>query len=303
MARFPSSTIFGSRPSRLDLSVKSRALTPATGCISPVGHDVPKAMRLRFRAGRLECSDLEKQPQSRVRPSPGSRFRPWSAQRLPTSCSVQDDSRVPIWSACSNAMRWFGKQGMTRASSGTASRRGNTGVRRVGHEVKGCNGSAVHSKRPVHGDEGLPCVMVERVLRRLVDETVFEYGAEVGLIVWEMRTKPIVGSPHAGLRGEVDVPGPGPDHACDRQRRGDQGRANGSRAHPTRSMIGYNSLLCIQSVVLSPVRPARGDDIRRRPRKQLPFGPQIGWRTVPAMSIHPEFEGSNNDAEQHSGRP
>ena len=27
-----------------------------------------------------------------------------SAERLPTSCPVQDDSRVPIWSACSNAM-------------------------------------------------------------------------------------------------------------------------------------------------------------------------------------------------------
>ena len=50
-----------------------------------------------------------------------------SAERLPTSCPVQDDSRVPIWSACSNAMRRFGEQGLTRASSGTASRRGDTG--------------------------------------------------------------------------------------------------------------------------------------------------------------------------------
>ena len=60
-------------------------------------------------------------------PSPGSRFRPWSAQWLPTSCLVQNDSRVPISGACSNAIERFGQQAMIRASSGTASRRGDTG--------------------------------------------------------------------------------------------------------------------------------------------------------------------------------
>ena len=32
----------------------------------------------------------------RMCPSPGSLFRPWSARRPPTSCQVQNDSRVPI---------------------------------------------------------------------------------------------------------------------------------------------------------------------------------------------------------------
>jgi len=36
-----------------------------------------------------------------------------------------NDSRVPISIACSNAQERFGKQGCTRASSGTASRRGD----------------------------------------------------------------------------------------------------------------------------------------------------------------------------------
>ena len=49
------------------------------------------------------------------------------AQWLPTSCQVQVDSRVPIYSACSNTIRRFGKQVGLRASSGTASRRGDTG--------------------------------------------------------------------------------------------------------------------------------------------------------------------------------
>ena len=60
-------------------------------------------------------------------PSPGSRFRPWSARRLPTSCLVQNDSRVPISVACSNALVRFGNKAQQRASSGTASRRGDTG--------------------------------------------------------------------------------------------------------------------------------------------------------------------------------
>ena len=59
----------------------------------------------------------------------GSRFRPWSARWPPTSCQVQDDSRVPICSACSTAIGRFGEQTSTRASSGTASRRGDTGDR------------------------------------------------------------------------------------------------------------------------------------------------------------------------------
>ena len=60
-------------------------------------------------------------------PSPGSRFCPWSAHRLPTSCPVQIGSRVPISTACSNATCRFGKRVGPRASSGTASRRGDVG--------------------------------------------------------------------------------------------------------------------------------------------------------------------------------
>ena len=91
------------------------------------GSELPGPLRL-FRVGRLQrLPGLEKEPRSRMCPSPGSRFRPWSARRLPTSCLVQNDSRVPICTACSNAIRRFGKQGRLRASSGTASRRGDTG--------------------------------------------------------------------------------------------------------------------------------------------------------------------------------
>ena len=111
------------------------ASAPAAGLIvreallSPsVVRERPGPSRLRFRVGRLQrLPGLEKEPRSRMCPSPGSRFRPWSARRLPTSCLVQNDSRVPICAACSNAIRRFGKQGRLRASSGTASRRGDTG--------------------------------------------------------------------------------------------------------------------------------------------------------------------------------
>ena len=61
--------------------------------------------------------------------SPGSCFRPWSARRLPTSCLVQNGSRVPISNACSNTASRFGDQAKRRASSGTASRRRDTGGR------------------------------------------------------------------------------------------------------------------------------------------------------------------------------
>ena len=70
MGRFPSSTIFNGRPSRSDSSFTS--LSACDGLyISGQVYDVPKAMRLRFRVGRLECSDLEKEPRSHICPSPG----------------------------------------------------------------------------------------------------------------------------------------------------------------------------------------------------------------------------------------
>ena len=48
-------------------------------------------------------SDRKPSPFSLFRLSlstPGSRFRPWSACGLPTSCLVQCGSRAPIWYAC-----------------------------------------------------------------------------------------------------------------------------------------------------------------------------------------------------------
>ena len=56
-------------------------------------------------ARRLPDRAHEKDPRSRICPSPGSRFRPWSARWPPTSCLVQNDSRVPIFAACSSALR------------------------------------------------------------------------------------------------------------------------------------------------------------------------------------------------------
>ena len=50
------------------------AANPAIGACGPPRREVPS--RLRFRVGRLR-------PRSRMCPSPGSRFRPWSARRLP----------------------------------------------------------------------------------------------------------------------------------------------------------------------------------------------------------------------------
>ena len=55
----------------------------------------------------------------RMCPSPGSRFRPWSAQ---SGCQLHARSkaipRVPIWSTCSTATGRLGEQGSRRASSG-----------------------------------------------------------------------------------------------------------------------------------------------------------------------------------------
>ena len=114
---------------RRETTDRSRSLGAGSRLLSPsVVRERPGPSRLRFKVGRLQrLPGLEKEPRSRMCPSPGSRFRPWSARRLPTSCLVQNDSRVPICAACSNAIRRFGKQGRLRASSGTASRRGDTG--------------------------------------------------------------------------------------------------------------------------------------------------------------------------------
>ena len=117
--------------------------TPATGamCISGsvvflawCGGSFDLAVRCRCRARSRMPASGAVWPTASVScllcvlcPSPGSRFCPWSAHWLPTSCPVQIGSRVPISKACSNATGRFGKQVGPRASSGTASRRGDTG--------------------------------------------------------------------------------------------------------------------------------------------------------------------------------
>ena len=100
------------------------------------------------------------------------------------------------------------------------------GVGRARRGGQGCSGSAIAIKRPIQGDEGLPCVVIEGILRRRVDETVLEDRAEIRLIVGEIRTKLVVRGTHASLRGEVHVPGRSPDRACNQQPRGDKDRAN-----------------------------------------------------------------------------
>ena len=96
---------------------------------------------------------------------------------------------------------------------------GPPGVGRVRRGSKGCGGSAIGRKRPVQGNEGLPCVVIEGVLRRSVDETVLEDSAEISLIVGEMRAKLVVRGTDAGRGREVHIPRRRLDSACNQQPR------------------------------------------------------------------------------------
>ena len=115
MGRFPSSSIINGSLSRHSIV----ALAWCRGSFSV-------AVRSRVRRGG-GCPRRTGACLNVLCPSPGFRFCPWSAHRLPTSYPVQIGSRVPISTACSNATYRFGKRVGPRASSGTASRRGDVG--------------------------------------------------------------------------------------------------------------------------------------------------------------------------------
>ena len=93
----------------VDMAIRPAAATVMS--LAAAGRIAISGGRFRFNDGRLQrLSGREKESPPRMCPSPGSRFHPWSARRLPTSCLVQDDSRVPICDTCSNAVRRFGEQ-------------------------------------------------------------------------------------------------------------------------------------------------------------------------------------------------
>ena len=123
MGRFPSSSIF-------NRSLSRRSVVFLAWCRGSFG--LAERHQVRRGGGCPRQVQGGRPYRSRVCSTScvlrrGSRFCPWSAHRLPTSCPVQIGSRVPISTACSNATCRFGKRVGPRASSGTASRRGDVG--------------------------------------------------------------------------------------------------------------------------------------------------------------------------------
>ncbi len=102
MGHSPSSTLFHRPSLQRDPSVaKHRCLLlPAAGCIlAGVLQALLKAITAPAQGWPMH--DVPLLGSTHHVSVPGS-FRPWSAQRPPTSCLVQYDPRVPVCRACSN---------------------------------------------------------------------------------------------------------------------------------------------------------------------------------------------------------